>query len=86
MQQRLAVRTQLTTDGHKPYLNAVEDAFGGNIDYAMLIKIFDDVTDKCIGTTIKRIAGSPDRDHISTSYVEKGRISQCAWVCAGSLG
>lgn len=78
---RLAHRVQLTTDGHKPYLRAVEGAFGSDIDYAMLEKIYaagpqESTTTRyspaqCCGTRTHRIAGNPDSQHISTSYAER---------------
>ncbi|HWF62018.1 MAG TPA: IS1 family transposase [Nitrospira sp.] len=78
---RLAYRVQLTTDGHKPYLRAVEGAFGADIDYAVLEKIYaappqEGVTTRyspaqCCGTKTHRIAGNPDSEHISTSYAER---------------
>ncbi len=78
---RLAHRVQLTTDGHKPYLRAVDGAFGSNIDYAVLEKIYavppqEGVTTRyspaqCCGTKTHRIAGNPDAEHISTSYAER---------------
>jgi len=72
---RLANRVQLTTDGHRVYLNAVEDAFGSEIDYAMLVKIYGhDSTDdsryspaECIDCKPIAITGQPDPKHISTS-------------------
>ena len=78
---RLAHRVQLTTDGHKPYLRAVEGAFGSDIDYAMLEKIYaagpqEGTTTRyspaqCCGTRTHRIAGNPDSQHISPSYAER---------------
>jgi IS1 family transposase len=78
---RLVNRVQLTTDGHKPYLGAVEDAFGADIDYAMLVKIYGETGTPgperkyspgiCTGARKEQIEGSPDRRYISTSYVEK---------------
>src|SRR5439155_7370393 len=80
---RLRNRIQLTTDGHKMYLSAVEDAFGGNIDYAMLNKIYRSASDgqtryspaKCIGCVPQDIAGEPDPKHVSTSYVERQNLT-----------
>ena len=78
---RLAHRVQLTTDGHKPYLRAVEGAFGADIDYAMLEKIYAAGPQEgtatryspaqCCGTRTHRISGNPDSQHISTSYAER---------------
>lgn len=78
---RLVNRVQLTTDGHKPYLGAVEDAFGADIDYAMLVKIYGEagVTGPerkyspgvCSGAIKRQIEGKPDARYVSTSYVEK---------------
>ncbi len=78
---RLTNRVQLTTDGHKPYLGAVEDAFGCDIDYAMLVKIYGEagVTGPerkyspgvCTGAVKRQIEGKPNARHVSTSYVEK---------------
>jgi IS1 family transposase len=79
---RLASRVQLTTDGHRPYLEAVEGAFGSDIDYAMLIKLYASTQEEaryspaqCIGAETKRIQGNPDTEHISTSYVERQNLS-----------
>jgi len=79
---RLANRVQLTTDGHRAYLDAVEGAFGSNVDYAMLSKIYAASQEEtryspadCIGCEIKRIMGNPDAKHISTSYVERQNLS-----------
>lgn len=80
---RLANRVQLTTDGHKMYLEAVEDAFGADVDYAMLQKIYaSPKTDEkryspadCIGTKREAIQGNPDRKHISTSYIERQNLT-----------
>ncbi len=81
---RLANRVQLTTDGHRAYLEAVEGAFGGDIDYAMLQKIYG--TEKpegevryspaqCMGAKRAVITGKPDFDHVSTSYSERQNLS-----------
>jgi len=80
---RLANRVQLTTDGHKPYLEAVEEAFGADIDYAMLHKIYGNDSEgqkryspaQCIGTDGKVIEGNPDAKHISTSYAERQNLT-----------
>ena len=76
---RLRGRVQLTTDGHKPYLSAVEDAFGADIDYVVLQKIYgqDANPEKryspavCLGCKVENDTGNPDPKHISTSYVER---------------
>lgn len=80
---RLASRVQLTTDSHKPYLTAVDRAFGEEIDYAQLVKIYGaDVEGQkryspaqCIGTRVAPISGDPDPTHISTSHVERSNLS-----------
>lgn len=80
---RLANRVQLTTDGHRVYLNAVEDAFGADIDYAMLVKLYGSDREsearyspaECIGCQHTAITGSPDPKHISTSYVERQNLT-----------
>ncbi|HLN85705.1 MAG TPA: IS1 family transposase [Candidatus Limnocylindrales bacterium] len=81
---RLATRVQLTTDGHKAYLNAVEEAFGDDIDYAMLVKMYGDAPEafkgryspaECIGAKKERVTGKPDPKHVSTSYVERSNFS-----------
>jgi IS1 family transposase len=80
---RLANRVQLTTDGHRVYLQAVEDAFGSEIDYAMLVKIYgnDSANDtkyspaECIGCETVGITGRPDPKHISTSFVERQNLT-----------
>lgn len=79
---RLANRVQLTTDGHRAYLDAVEGAFGAGIDYAMLNKIYAATQDEtryspaeCIGCETKRIMGNPDPKHISTSYIERQNLT-----------
>jgi IS1 family transposase len=80
---RLASRVQLTTDGHRVYLNAVEEAFGSNVDYAMLVKIYgnDSAPDtryspaECIGCQTVGIRGRPNPAHISTSHVERQNLT-----------
>ena len=82
LSERLAHRVQLTTDGHKAYLGAVEEVFGSEIDYAMLIKVYGgEQTEtryspaECLGTMKERIVGNPDRDFVSTSYVERQNLT-----------
>lgn len=80
---RLASKIQLTTDGLKLYANAVESAFGSNIDYAMLVKLYgEDASEEkryspaqCIGTRTEVICGNPTRKGISTSYVERQNLT-----------
>jgi len=80
---RLTNRVQLTTDGHAPYLNAVEGAFGADIDYAQLIKRYgeDPNAEKryspavCTGIEKRVVMGDPDKAHVSTSYVERSNLS-----------
>jgi len=75
---RLANRVQLTTDGHKAYPDAVEDAFSADVDYAQLVKLFGASPERmkgrhspaeCTGIKKIRIEGTPDPNHISTSFV-----------------
>ena len=83
LSERLANRVQLTTDGHKPYLEAVEDAFGSDVDFSQLVKIYGNPRDKeirysggeCCGTKVEKIMGKPDPSHISTSYVERQNLT-----------
>ena len=80
---RLRHRVQLTTDGHNPYLAAVEDSFGGDIDYATLTKLYGNDPEaekryspaKCIGIECKIVLGDPDGKHISTSNVERQNLT-----------
>ena len=83
---RLANRVQLTTDGHAAYLRAVEKAFGADIDYSMLIKLYGEPPtspeaarryspSECVGTRKDKITGNPDPKHISTSYVERANLT-----------
>jgi hypothetical protein len=80
---RLTSRVQLTTDGHKAYINAVAGAFGpSNIDYAMLVKLFGQTPAGpgrysplgCIGIKMRPVMGDAEAEHISTSYVERAKI------------
>lgn len=80
---RLSNRVQLTTDGHKPYLRAVEDAFGSDIDYAMLVKEYGEVDAgagryspaACTGIHKNPITGCPKEEHVSTSFVERQNLT-----------
>jgi len=83
LKERLANRIQLTSDGHRSYLVAVEEAFGGDVDYAMLAKIYGNEPQGekryspavCLGAEKKIISGSPDPKHISTSYAERANLT-----------
>jgi IS1 family transposase len=80
---RLANRVQLTTDGHRAYLDAVDLAFGTEVDYAMLVKMYGAVRDKeatyspakVMSCHSVRITGDPETEHISTSYVERSNLT-----------
>lgn len=84
LRSRLVNRVQLTTDGHRAYLEAVEEAFGADVDYAMLVKIYGEPpkTDqvryspaRMVAAERRRIEGSPDPKHVSTSIVERHNLS-----------
>ena len=84
LRSRLANRVQLTTDGHRAYLDAVEGAFGGDVDYAQLMKLYGESPDAfkgryspadCIGARKDKIEGNPDMKHVSTSYVERQNLN-----------
>lgn len=80
---RLNSRVQLTTDGHRMYLDSVEDAFGSKIDFSQLIKIYGTSEEsekryspaKCIGTEKIKVKGNPDDKDVSTSYVERQNLT-----------
>jgi IS1 family transposase len=79
---RLANRVQLTSDGHSSYLQAVRHAFGKDIDYAMLVKLYGPASSagryspaECIGIKLKPVTGKPDRKAISTSFVERQNLT-----------
>ncbi len=80
---RLTDRVQLTTDGHRAYLEAVEGAFGADVDYAMLVKIYGQAPEGqqrysppvCTGAIRTRVEGNPDPKHVSTSYVERQNLT-----------
>ena len=87
LKSRLANRVQLTTDGHRAYLEAVEQSFGGDVDYAMLIKLYGNPEGQrgtaerkyspppCIGTRTQKISGAPNAQYISTSYTERHNLT-----------
>ena len=83
LRSRLANRVQLTTDGHKAYLDAVEGAFGADVDFAQLVKIYGPTYGgagryspaECLGAKKVRVMGSPDIGHVSTSYVERQNLT-----------
>jgi IS1 family transposase len=84
LKKRLTNRVQLTTDGHTPYLQAVDMAFEGQIDYSILIKRYGLCVDprmarysppQCIGTRKRRISGQPDIAKVSTSYIERQNLT-----------
>lgn len=83
---RLANRVQLTSDGHRAYLEAVEGAFGADVDYAQLVKIYGGGTTgagsdlryspaECTGIRKRTVEGRPDDAHVSTSYVERSNLT-----------
>lgn len=76
-------RVQLTTDGHKMYLEAIENAFSSDIDFSQLIKLYGESPEneikyssvQCTGTKVERIAGNPDPRHVSTTFVERQNLT-----------
>jgi IS1 family transposase len=84
IRDRVVGRPQITTDAHKPYMAAIEMAFGSNVDYAQMHKIYGASNDtpesryspaKCIGCDMKTVIGSPDYEHVSTSFVERQNLT-----------
>lgn len=84
LSERLANRVQLTTDGHRLYIEAVERAFAGDVDYAMLVKHYSDEgksperkysPSAFVSAEKRRINGNPDQAHVSTSYVERQNLT-----------
>jgi IS1 family transposase len=81
--KRIVGRVQITTDGHRVYLDAVEDAFGMDVDYAQLQKIYGAVEENdtryspavCFGCDMKVVSGRPDPQHVSTSFVERQNLT-----------
>lgn len=80
---RLAERVQITSDGHKAYLSAIENAFGTDVDFAVLQKLYGTTPEaetryspaKCIGCRREAVTGDPDWSHVSTSYVERANLT-----------
>jgi len=80
---RLANRVQITSDGHRAYLEAVEAAFGIDVDYAQLVKLYGQTSEghkrysppECIGCERHEVTGRPDPKHISTSFVERQNLN-----------
>ena len=89
LRSRLANRVQITTDGHKPYAEAIEAEFGGNVDYAMLLKTYGSAPGEatevsqarkyspqvCTSTEVRIMSGDPNPERISTSYVERHNLT-----------
>lgn len=83
LRSRLVNRVQLTTDGHKAYLEAVEGAFGDDVDYAQLVKLYGEAPEgqrryspaQCVGARKRRVTGKPVRADVSTSYVERNNLT-----------
>ncbi len=83
LRSRLANRVQLTTDGHRAYLEAVEGAFGGDVDYAQLVKLYGNAPEgqrryspaECTGIRKRKVEGNPDPEHVSTSFVERQNLT-----------
>ena len=86
LRDRLANRVQLTTDGHKAYLEAVEGAFGGDIDYPMLVKLYGEASGRkgherkyspaeCVGARKELVSGQPVKELVSTSHVERQNLT-----------
>ena len=82
--KRLENRVQMTTDGHQSYLEAIEGAFGGDIDYAQLVKMYGPAPDgdkgryspaNCTGIRKRRVSGYPAKEDVSTSYVERQNLT-----------
>lgn len=85
LRSRLANRVQLTSDGHRAYLEAVEGAFGADVDYAQLVKLYGALGGsspekryspaECTGIRKRTVEGRPDDAHVSTSYVERNNLT-----------
>lgn len=81
---RVSNRIQMTTDGHKAYMEAVEDSFAGDIDYAQLVKLYGKTSEsakgryspaECTGSFKRKMNGNPDLQYVSTSHVERMNLS-----------
>jgi IS1 family transposase len=80
---RLANRVQITSDGHKAYIEAIEGAFGDDVDFAQLIKVYGEVVEgqkryspaECVGTKKSKVTGNPDLCCVSTSFVERQNLT-----------
>lgn len=83
VRSRLTNRVQLTSDGHRPYLQAVDAAFGDDVDFAMLVKHYGTAPEGerryspaiCLGATKRRVTGNPDPRYVSTSYAERQNLT-----------
>jgi IS1 family transposase len=86
LRSRVTARMQLTTDGHAAYLSAVEEAFGVDIDFAQLVKLYGEPPSspeaarryspsECVGTRKRTITGNPDPGHVSTAYAERQNLT-----------
>ena len=83
LRDRLANRVQITTDGHRAYLEAIEEAFGADVDYAMLVKLYGEAPEgqrryspaECTGCLRKGMSGNPDPKHVSTSFAERQNLT-----------
>ena len=89
LDSRLANRTQLTTDGFAPYVGAVEDAFGADIDFAQLIKIYASPIEErrgryspsdCVGAVPTSVTGNPDPEMICTSHIERANLTMRTFI------
>jgi len=90
VRDRLLLRVQLTSDGHRPYLTAVRGAFGDDINYAMLVKLYGDAPEghkghyspaRCVGAHSISIEGKPDPKHINTSFAERQNLTMRMQMC-----
>ena len=75
LRSRLAVRPQVTTDGHRPYGEAIHRAFGAEVDYARLLKMYREDPQRCVASLQRPVTGHPDPDEIGTSYVERHNLT-----------